>query len=569
MAEPEAQTAGSPGAAPRPAAKPKTPGQMRAFVRDFFTAFGADVVKDTPTRLCVRLSDDLREHFGVNAMSLVFQAKHADEGMELVTHGSYVMDMIHSVLQDHGWKTFVSLPSRHGLTARDAAKLVSPEACTIGPFRRRKTLQAEVHFHIKVSYQSDEKIEEIVSVRVTEDGGSGPGLSPGQIAKLDAQPTSRGRLSKAKILERFRTAIEYVERQAQQRGAEVHGDMLKRLYRNVTRIKGYYERQIDEAARRSSDPNAADGATALEEEMHMKLREQAENHQLRVVLKLVNLCVLERPVAKLTATLARGRSTADYTLLFDQVDGSLALPQCPECERDMRRPALCDAGHLVCAKCLATCSQCGGTICNRCGVADCRVCEQRLCTSCASRCTSCAQYVCAHHLRACGACGRRVCPECSDACVACGKPTCSDHLRECAACGGRVCHNCQTTCAACGQVFCRTHKEVCGVCGQVVCTGCARRCQTCGKPVCTSHYAECEVCGAAGCRSHFRECAVSETLSCERHGQACCRCGEWTSQACLACALYIYGGKYGRALRRNHERSRAGLRGRSRHGPDQ
>lgn len=501
---------------------------MRQFVRDFLVAHGSEVLSDSAHRLHVRLGEPLRELFGRDEMPMAFEAKHADESTELVTHGSFVMDAIHSFLQDQGWKTFVTLPAEKRLTSKEASALVEPVECELGKLTRKTRRAHEVHFHLKVSYLSDEKVEEVVSVRIDENGRASPGLSPGEVAKLDPTATPRGFLPKSQINERFRAAAAFVEREARKGAAEMQDAILERLCKSVTRIKGYYERQMAEALRRRSEEQAQEEVGALEVEMAMKLREQTDNHRLRVVVKLISLCVVERPVAEFTADLSRGEAEGQLLVTYDLTDGTLRLPFCGVCDAEMQRPALCDNGHVVCSECFSKCEQCGARLCTRCGITECGVCEQSVCTSCGERCASCTQFVCSSHLEPCCACGRQVCTSCADACTACGKTACHDHVRECPVCGQQVCHNCQTTCGSCGKVFCRTHSDVCAVCGQVTCSDCVQICDRCDKSVCEHHYSECSKCGATGCRTHFHECSVCEEPFCETHGELCTGCGKWT-----------------------------------------
>ena len=501
---------------------------MRSFVRDFFAANGCKVTRDTRRRLEVRLNKPLGELFGRDKLAMAFQAKDADERTELVTHGSYVMDAIHAFLQDRGWKAFVSLAAQAKFTVTQAGQHVSPQGCTLGRLKRRRKRWHHVHFHVKVSYLSDERVEDVVSVRVDEAGRATGGMGPEQIALLPTTPTERGFLAKTAVMDRFRTAAAFVEREARKRAGDMQRDILERLAKGISRIKGYYERQMDEMLRRRSDDQSQADLAEVEAEMAMKLRETTDNHRLRVVLKLLSLTVVERPVAEFTADLTRGEATGSYTLTYDLAEGQVAYPPCPLCGKDMAKPALCDQGHVVCSECLLVCAQCGRSLCSRCGIGECVVCDKPVCPSCSQRCLACTGFVCADHVHTCCACGRETCANCSTTCASCHKVACLDHVRECAVCGQPVCHNCQTTCGACGQVFCRDHAEVCRVCGQTTCANCIVACGVCHEPVCASHNVACSVCGATGCSTHFVQCSACEAICCEAHGTICSGCGEWT-----------------------------------------
>jgi len=85
------------------------------------------LVEDAAERVVVRLPESLRERFAADELRMAFRAQDADETTELVTDGGYVLDKIHSVLQDYGWKAFVSLTPQHKMARKQAREAVRPE----------------------------------------------------------------------------------------------------------------------------------------------------------------------------------------------------------------------------------------------------------------------------------------------------------------------------------------------------------------------------------------------------------------------------------------------------------
>jgi len=493
---------------------------MRQFVESFFKNYGGEVEADA-TGVTVRPSESLRGAFEQDSLRLVFTTKDLDERSELVTPGSPIMDLMHDFLRQRGQKLFAQLPAAD--SAPDPVERVSGHGCSVSVRRSRRRWSVEAHFNVKITLLSDEKKERLVTVAVDDDGRAW--MPAGRPWKDEADPEQApaSSLTREQLRERFRKASQFLSEHIRPEAEETRRELLERLHSAMTRLKGYYAQQMHSISART-EQQRLEAQQELEDERDAKLRNEIENHSLRVVFGLINVLVLRRPVQAATLKLESPKAQVEVPIAIDLYAGEFSGLACECCGQETSKPAVCGSGHVACADCVSECGVCGGMFCADCIAGTCACCGAALCKDCAARCSSCNETVCPEHLSRCAVCDRPLCVNCTATCSDCGKKVCAERTSTCSVCGGILCRQCAHACARCGAQVCRKDSTSCAVCGQILCADCKGTCAVCGKDVCRIHLKSCVFCGVTACEQHFATCSYSGKTVCPEHLAQCPRC---------------------------------------------
>ncbi len=447
---------------------------MKEFVESFFRTYGAEV-EACNGEIVVQLRDELRDLFEQDALRLVFDARDVDEDSELVTHGGYILSAIHSFLQDKGVKVIGRLPDRHPFDRDEMKPSLIVQGGRITDFRAKKDRTADCVFYFKVTFLSDEKSEKLYAVGTDRHGAlfDAEEYYTDDVILKDIVPLAQKGsidLTRKDIEKLFRDCLKSASERARSEAAELQREVLQRLHRSVTRIKGYYTAQIQELHRNQS--GYEDRRLAIEREQQHKLSEEISNHRIRIVLKLINLHIVERTETLVTLTVQPAHGDpVEHVVQFDHFTGLLDYGTCPSCRMAMDTLVLTEAGEIACPKCTTTCHACGRISRDLHRVAVCQICERPTCDRCAHACTQCGKRICADHAHACAIGHEISCDECNTQCEECGKPLCKEHVFVCAASGASVCFEHRVICTKCRRVYssrtvARLKKS------ERICTGC-------------------------------------------------------------------------------------------------
>jgi hypothetical protein len=430
---------------------------MKHFVKTFFRTYGADV-HEHGEGLKVDLPDDLHERFEQASLNLVFDAKDVDETSELVTHGGYVLSVIHSYLQDKGLKLASRLPDRHTLNKNSAADLVRIENGTIHELRIKKERTADLIFHFKITFLSDEKSETLYAIGIDRHGSifdANTYYSPDVMEKDTIPLAQKGDvdLSRKDVEKLFRECLKAASERAREEAVALQKEVLKRLHRNVVRIKGYYTAQVQELHR--NQPSYEEKRLAIEREQQHKLQEEINNHRIRIVIKLLNFHLVERGESLITLRLKPDRNHTESSMVvqFDHYSGTVDYGECPLCGTTMDKIVLTADGQIGCPQCVVTCTGCGKIFADVHRESRCAVCEKPTCTDCLLECRSCRRKTCADHAFACSVGNEMTCTDCLSRCDVCGTELCSDHVFVCAATRSPVCFEHRVICKQCRRVY--------------------------------------------------------------------------------------------------------------------
>ncbi len=140
---------------------------------------------------------------------------------------------------------------------------------------------------------------------------------------------------------------------------------------------------------------------AVQAERQKKLAEAAEQHRLRVILRLVAAALIARPMMTTQVYVENRFAKVALPIAWDPVAKDLSLPVCQVCGQPTDRLHLCASGHLVCPDDALHCSACSRELCRSCGVATCVVCHQPLCSRHQIACPTCGQITCQEHQEQC------------------------------------------------------------------------------------------------------------------------------------------------------------------------
>lgn len=440
----------------------RTPkGVLFLFMREFLKAFflqNESQVTETPAGLTVDLSPAMKTLFGQDLLQLVFDARDVDESSELVTHGSYVFNTIYQHLQTAGQKVVGRLDELHEIDRGAFVKKVQIVNGEVRSFKMAKEKTADLLFNLKVSYLSDEKSEEILVLGVDEHGvifDASTYYREDVLRKhVTALPTKGSiDLSRKSIEAQFRSCLKTASARALESGRTLQQDILKRLHHTVARLKGYYTAQIQELHR--NQPSYEERRVILEREYEHKLKEEIDNHKLRIVLKLLSFQIIERTELRAVMKLKTVGISEEqpFQMIFDTFTGTLDYGECPTCRRSMDSIVLDTDGRIGCRECVFTCSSCKKPRARKIAPTGCHVCESPLCENCLTRCSSCLKPVCGNHTAVCAIGEELMCSDCSVQCSVCGRELCNDHSFECAASKTVICFEDRVICRKCRKVY--------------------------------------------------------------------------------------------------------------------
>lgn len=270
-------------------------------------------------------------------------------------------------------------------------------------------------FNFQVSYLSDEKREEVHTVVV--DSGTlqpAPRLQEGwRRMRLEPKrdfyaPDADCPPNAASLTAAYQRSIQLLQIQiaatvaTYQRRASRHFEM------ESLRINTFYDDTKDELRRRLERTEEPERRRTLEHkieasevERKRKLADAGAKHHLRVALSLLNAAIVSQPKVSGRVQLQNRYTTAEVSVVFDPLTGTLELPSCHVCHNGATTIHLCANGHLACDACILTCSACQRVHCRECGVGACSVCGRPLCAQSENRCPSCGQVTCLEHRGRC------------------------------------------------------------------------------------------------------------------------------------------------------------------------
>jgi hypothetical protein len=429
---------------------------MKLFLKHFFEIHQSRI-KESGNRLSVQLSDELRQYFKQDELELVFDPNDVDEKSELVTHGSFVLNTVYNFLQDRGGKIVSRLEEKHKPTRDDLLKKIRVVNGSVHSLKSKKEWVVDILFNFKVTYLSDEKLEDIFTLGVDTHSAvfdAGAYYTDSVIGNVQPLHQKGGiELSRKELEIQFRECLKAASERAQEYGKGLQNEILKRLHRNISRIKGFYTAQIQELHR--NQPSYEEKRLHLDRELQHKLNEEIDNHKLRIVLKLLSYHIIERPEVLISAKLCPDSSKAEImmNMVYDAYAGVLDFGTCPVCHSIMEKIVMSDDGKIGCSHCSFVCSTCHKHSSDVQHAAACVVCNDPLCANCQTECATCHQPVCDKHQHTCTVGDEMVCAQCVKSCGQCKRELCNDHTFHCHATQEALCFEHRVICSGCRKIF--------------------------------------------------------------------------------------------------------------------
>ena len=429
---------------------------MKLFLKHFFEINHSEI-KESRNRLSVKLSDELKEYFRQDSLELVFDAQDVDEKSELVTHGSYVINTVYNFLQDRGGKVVSRLEEKHKPTREDLINDIHLINGSIASLKSKKEKVVDILFNFKVTYLSDEKLEDLFTLGVDSHGAvfeAGDYYTDAvmnDVVPLQQKGTIE--LSRKDLEIQFRECLKAASDRAQEYGKGLQNEILKRLHRNIARIKGYYTAQIQELHR--NQPSYEEKRVHLEREHEHKLKEEIDNHKLRIVLKLLSYHIIERSEIRISAKFETNSTRIEtaFDMIYDPYLGVIDYGACPVCLSNVEKIVLGDDGTIGCSHCSYICSTCKKQYSDIQHAAACVVCHEPLCVGCQTACSTCRQPVCDRHHHVCEIGDEMICEQCLKLCGVCRKELCGDHAFECHATHDTLCFEHRVICKGCRKIY--------------------------------------------------------------------------------------------------------------------
>lgn len=318
--------------------------------------------------------------------------------------------------------------------------------------------QQQLLFSFRISFVSDEKREQIVSVLVdpiTESADALVDISemisfvPATHVKSDpaeAYPTLRLYRKACDILEdRLKEDMRKFDAEAKGRlekdleriDAYYAGlarealDPLRKVFRQMAassvrvqlahsyELEHRYTKQLHQAKQRAQAMEAdyAEEVNQLEAERIRRQSEITAKYQTRTEIRLISLAAVWVPRVGFTLRLI-GPTRREVSFAYDVLRQRLVDFLCETCQRPLDVAHLCSCGELVCTDCFRPCADCGKAMCMACIADHCHVCSAPLCPDCGSPCPW--EERASDSLTVCARCRDEICPSCLR--LVCGIP---------------------------------------------------------------------------------------------------------------------------------------------------
>jgi hypothetical protein len=523
---------------------------MKEFTIKFFACFGCSL-QDEGDILAINLTPELAEYFGKQTLQLVFQPEHVSEQTELITPGSYLSHRMYDLVKQSGRRVSIILPNKQqavGSTQQATSdslpiathSLLAGINCAITKQRVKEIRKTEAYLIFRMTYHSDEKVEEIITVGVDFEGKLSIRTEfPYSPDTLKDVAPGRFPFTKKQAKAIYDQCLTQVSLYAEQRAATYQAQAAEHFHANITRLEAFYHQMIEEVPILEKNRDAA--IRQLQDEYDIKAADELKKYQMQVAITPVSFCAITVPFIQHQYTLevkgegqkakrkrqnAKGEEATTFRpspfafrpiikVYHNLFSGEWIYPRCEVCGREMKQIGICEAkSHPVCAHCLVQCHECGAYICRDCGIEVCFECGEWVCHQCSHQCHVCGERYCNRHLLGCVICREHFCTQCAEPCEVCGKLVEKTHLTACEISYKLACPGCIGVCSCCRKSVCQSLLKTCAFCGQNACSDCTFRCDVCHETFCVHHITECD---------------ITKKMVCARHSGTCERCARHVS----------------------------------------
>ncbi|NOZ51333.1 MAG: hypothetical protein GXP37_15015 [Chloroflexi bacterium] len=296
--------------------------------------------------------------------------------------------------------------------------------------REQRSRHHYLRFNFKITYDSDEKQEEMVSLVMNFQAGHVV-RDAEVLERLESYENTSAFASLPIAEPRWHDAGDTFSTETLQAllaGAEAAlregiADKLDALVArlrhftelDLARIQSYYDDMAGDMERRRDRLDEEDAQrrqtitdklAALEAESAVKLEDVRARYQLGVELKLINILLLEQPKVFTPVTISNRTATITRFAVWDPLVHRLEPLVCDVCGRPGEGLFLCTGGHLAHSECLAPgCIDCKRVYCQICAdqMLECAVCHQPVCRTSLIHCDTCDRGTCREHQGLCHA----------------------------------------------------------------------------------------------------------------------------------------------------------------------
>jgi hypothetical protein len=408
--------------------------RIRNFVTNCLNGIGAVVEFPSYNYAEALIPDELTDYFEDESyfkLTFDFDVARRHENAEFVTYGSYFLDCLTHIARQQGLAG-----TRHISTGEINVNNVEQKLRGKIIFKGCKSvflaaipmLYHYALFNFKVSYISDDKLEEIQKVIVNlntnlvDEAMSDALESAILIDKPDIGYPSEERHS---IYEAYQAATAYLEKHIQTKIQELEIALKQRLQREKKRVEEYYETLSAELKERSakikfSHSDDPEKTKVFDEKLQVneidkqrRIKELEDKNRLYVSVLLFSGLLISQYKARCKYHIKRGKTERDLYVVWNPMLNSIDPIVCERCNKGLPAATLAAqagttevrlcyrCGHIGCVDCIEPCSQCETYICWECGLVTCTVCGEPLCSDCKIVCANCSDIVCEKHVESC------------------------------------------------------------------------------------------------------------------------------------------------------------------------
>lgn len=316
---------------------------------------------------------------------LAFEAQTNGAAGELVTYQSELVDRLFDWMQQKGLYAQISVADlylKHGVTAVAESRFTVLNGLLKAAAAVERRLQYAC-FHFKYTAISDEKKEGLARTVINEHTLAEVHEMMAQLSlAVTSEAESVVSLETQPLAKVYHAACRHVRPIISGDLADFHRSLQRRLQRDITRLREYYQSLNDEiqnkivrrqlAGKEREDEEAR--LRAVDLEYRRKVADQREKYAMKIEVEPINLLRINTTAMMVTAELRCRKLGREVSLVWNPLLKDFEPIPCESCGDGLFAMQLCEEKlHLLCRAC-SHCPGCKRAICHRCHPGKCPKC---------------------------------------------------------------------------------------------------------------------------------------------------------------------------------------------------
>lgn len=422
--------------------------EIRNFVESFFSSMKCIIRSNGNKMIVENVSPEFEKYAGKKSpYVLVFDESDLNEGEELMSRGSFLLNAMTKYLDDRGQTTLLKIKFDKDVK-REILNNYRFMNCEIYDVKKMQMYDFIIRFSFMSTFQYLNRKEQIINHVFVRNGQ----VVSFDFDKFNYDQGRKNEIQLVEVKEDYTAARNKLKEILNSKVKEVSALLGTKAESEINRIKEHYRRQlkehddkikrindqINELSRdfeKSKDKNIEARVIKLKEnvlsltnspeiekmkkEEEFFIKDEVRKHSLNIDNKLINTTIIYFQSSRFNIFLKSKDSARQIDLEVDQINDKIGDIKCEVCDNSIKEIAICSSGHVVCGSCGDYCQICRGVMCKKCLIRSCDYCNKKICKRCDIKCGKCLKIVCRNHSNKDYLNGNNLCFNCGDYCQIC------------------------------------------------------------------------------------------------------------------------------------------------------